>query len=134
MKTMARARIAGLVSVAIMGAAPAPLAGIWSGDALQLKFLDDGAVVQSGCTIGRIVGPVVPDASGHFEGRGYFNPPVSALAMGTVARRDRAAVFNGEVHGRSLALTISVEGIKSPRRFQLKHGTGLNFPKCSMPG
>ena len=112
----------------LIAAAPAP-PGFWAGDGLQLRSQPNEAIVQSGCEWGKTRGPLTLDDTGAFTVKGYFNAPVSRISLGSVAPRDRAALFRGTVSGKTMTITIEAAG-KAPKTYRLKRGARLRFPKC----
>jgi hypothetical protein len=116
-----------------IAAAPVLMRGVWSRHLVQERFLTDGAIVQSGCTIGRMAEAVVPDKGGAFTARRYFGSPASMVVLTAAALLDRMAVYGGRVQGRLLLLSITVADKPEPL-FRLQRGKTLRPEMCSCCG
>lgn len=117
------------IALLLVSAAPAPLGGSWAGDGFLLRAAPTGMLVQTGCRIGKIETPIVPDKAGNFTATGYLNAPTTGYRLSDVAPRDRMASFKGRVAGNSLALTVQVEG-QPATSYRLVRGASIKFPKC----
>ena len=114
-------------------AAPAPtrqLTGDWAGDGFALHTAPTGTIVQGRCAWGKIAGGIWLQANGAFRAAGYFNPYSSGYKLSNIARRDKAAMFEGRVTGKTLALTMRIAG-KPDRRVVLRRGAVIKFAECS---
>jgi hypothetical protein len=127
----------------IVAAAPAPtaskappvvpaLSGNWGGDGFALRPAQTGYVVQGKCAAGKINDRIVPDASGAFVAKGYFNAYTSGYRLSDIAPRDHAATFKGQVSGDRLTLTMRVAGRPDEMHYVLKRGAIVKFPKCDV--
>lgn len=117
------------VTLLLVAAAPAPLSGSWAGDGFLLRSAPTGMVVQTGCRIGKIETPIVPDKAGNFTATGYLNAPSTGYRLSDVAPRDRVATFKGRVAGSTLTLTVQVEA-QPATSYRLVRGAPIKFPKC----
>jgi len=117
------------------GSTPAggrPLAGAWAGNGFQLRTVPTGVVVQTGCLIGKIPHPVIPDKDGSFAATGYLNAPTTGFRLSDIAPRDRKASYTGKLSGDRLTLTVHVDGTPDTT-YAMKRGARIRFPRCSAP-
>lgn len=115
-------------------AAPAaalePLAGEWAGDGFAVRSTPTGTMVQGQCAWGKIEGRILLDRDGSFRATGYFNPYMSGYKLSDLARRDKPAMFEGRVTGKTMKLTLRIAK-KPDRRLVLRQGAKTKFPKCT---
>lgn len=101
-----------------------PLAGEWGGSQGSLVVDAEGADVEIACAFGRIEGPIVL-AVGRFEGVGPWWPGPAPPEEPFAAR------YDGEVDGRLLTLSITVDELAhvyGPVTLVL--GADPTFPRC----
>ena len=110
-------------------AASVPLAGTWAGDRLSLTANAGGILVQGDCASGKIEGAVVPDGTGRFTMRGYYNESHSGMTLADLRAIDRPAIFTGVVTGNRVDLTIDLKG-QPARHFTLKRDRQIKFARC----
>ena len=85
------------------------LRGGWGGEHIGLTITDSGSSFLFDCASGTIPGPFTLDAQGHFNLRGTYTPgaggpePIDPPPA-------QAATYSGRVSGRSMTLTVDVEG------------------------
>ena len=111
---------------------PAPtrqLAGDWAGDGFALRSAPTGTIVQGKCAWGQIEGGIWLAPDGAFRAAGYYNPYSSGIKLSDFNRRDVAASFEGQVTGKTLALTLRIAG-KPDRRLVLRQGAKIKFGPC----
>ncbi|GAC1413243.1 MAG: hypothetical protein NVSMB53_10680 [Gemmatimonadaceae bacterium] len=80
------------------------VAGTWGGDNAGLIVSGTDVHVHIGCTLGDAVGPIRPDASGHFKAQGTFNVNAYPVDRGIV----HPASFTGQITGQTMTLTVSL--------------------------
>jgi hypothetical protein len=68
---------------------------------------DNDVHVHIGCTLGDALGPVRPDAEGHFVMTGTYNVDAYPIDRGIT----HPATFAGQIVGQTMTLTISLNDI-----------------------
>ena len=121
--------VAPLLAAAPLAAAP-PLAGNWAGDGFAMRSTPTGMIVQGRCASGKIAHSILPDATGAFIARGYYNAQTSGLSLSDIAPTDQPADFTGKVSGKTLDLTLKIAG-KPDTRYSLRRDAKIKFPKCN---
>ncbi len=107
-----------------------PLTGIWAGSGFALRQAPSGIVVQGPCASGLIAGQVLVDKAGNFTATGYYNPYTSGYRLSDIAPRDHIAYFKGKVTGKTLDLTMRVQG-KPEAHYVLKRDAKAKFARCN---
>ena len=97
------------------------LAGDWAGDGFAVRSAPTGTIVQGRCAWGKIEGRILLDRDGSFRATGYFNPYMSGYKLSDLARRDKPAMFEGRVTGKTMKLTLRIAK-KPDRRLVLRQG------------
>jgi hypothetical protein len=105
-------------------------AGMWGGEHVRLEVTDAGAVIEYDCGRGTIDQPLVTDVGGRFSARGHH-----VRERGGPVRVDEppppSARYTGQVTGKTMKLTVAVEGEKKPLGpFTLTYGAEADLMKC----
>jgi hypothetical protein len=78
--------------------------GTWGGDNAGLIVSNTDVHVHIGCTLGDALGPINPDANGHFEATGTYNVDAYPVDRGIT----HPATFTGQIIDQTMTLTVSL--------------------------
>jgi len=78
--------------------------GTWGGDNAGMIVAGNDVHVHIACTLGNVVGPIHPDASGRFEATGTYNVDAYPVDRGIT----HPARFSGRIVGKTMTLTVSL--------------------------
>ena len=106
----------------------AVMAGEWGGDQAQMEITPDGTRIELPGARALITGPLEVDKSGRVDTSGSLIREGSAE---TDAGAGEPARFRGKLSGKTLTLTVTVEGsAQDLGTFKLTHGRPARLPKC----
>lgn len=114
------------------GGVAAPLTGQWGGERTLLMLTPQGGRIEQDCASGQILGPVRPDAGGHFSVAGRFaehgpGPQTEPEVPGDVA--GQPVRFEGRVVGNRIELVIH-QANAQPRLLTLVAGQAVKLIRC----
>jgi hypothetical protein len=106
-------------------------AGLWGGKHVSMKVSQGGATLEFDCAHGAIDQAIMLDDKGRFDVKGYFVMEQGGPARSGDADQRRAARYAGRLEGKSLRLTITLDGISEPiDTFTLAYGASPEITKC----
>ncbi len=104
--------------------------GAWGGDHVALTVEDTGARVELDCAHGTVDHALQADSDGRFDAAGtYVREHGGPIRQGE-PEDSSPARFTGHVDGRTLKLTIAVEGGDTLGPFTLVLGKAPRLMKC----
>jgi hypothetical protein len=123
------------LAVAVVGCAtgfPArvPL-GAWGGLHAGMVVSDTGAEIEYDCAAGRITVPMILDAHGDFDLPGLYIRMAGPVPANDSLLPTFPARYTGHTDGRTMSLTLTVEGDSVPAQtFSLTYGGNPSVFKC----
>lgn len=113
-------------------AAPsASIEGAWGGDRLQLTIDATGlGRVELDCASGTIAGPLKVSDEGRFTASGKLEQYRNGAQAADEAAASSKAMYEGEIKGEQMTLSILREGAAKPQVFQLRKGARVKLVRC----
>ncbi len=109
----------------------AVMAGEWGGARAQMEITPDGARIELPCARGVITGPLEVDKSGRVDSSGSLIREGSGAGAETDAGSGEIARFRGKLSGKTLTLTVTLEGsAQDLGTFKLTHGRPARLSSC----
>jgi len=117
----------GLVYSRIMQGIPR---GEWGGTHITMNVGDQSAKLEFDCAHGEIPGPLSVDGEGRFKLPGTFTPERGGPVRADETARARPAMYSGTIKGKTMTLTMKIEGSDEPESFTLEKDKPGELFKC----
>ena len=104
--------------------------GTWGGEHIALEVTEKGATIEYDCAHGSIDAPLALDADGRLDVKGMH---VRERPGPTRPGQDegRAARYTGKTDGKTLTLTVTLDGGETLGTFQLTLGAEPRIFRCA---
>ncbi len=117
-----------LSALATMSPPAPPLTGLWGGNRAILTIGPEGGRLQQECGYASF-GPVRPDGEGRFRVTGVLEPATPGPQRADGPPAGARTVFEGQVDGQTLILTIKPKG-QDAQRLTLIKGMRAKMVRC----
>ena len=104
--------------------------GRWGGAQVNLIAGESFSSIDLGCGAGVIDGPLKVDANGRFKAGGRMEVFRPGPQRTDVPPAFQDAVFEGQIRGDTMDLTVQVTGGSEPGKFQLKQNRVAKIIRC----
>jgi len=105
-----------------------PLIGAWGGDQAVFTLTAEGGKLTTGCSQGRLAGPVSLDSRRHFDRPGSVEVGRAGPQRAEQGPQTEPAQFSGVVEGQTLRLTVRSDA--GERTYVMSAGAQPKLIRC----
>ena len=103
--------------------------GLWGGPHISMKVGAKSATIEYDCASGVIEGPLVVDASGHFNLHGTHRSERGGPTRADESSNGEPATYTGSIDGNTMTLALKI-GDADEETFKLEKGKEGELVKC----
>jgi hypothetical protein len=104
-------------------------AGAWGATGIALEVTDSGGTIEYDCANGSITEPLVLDADGRFDAKGFHVPRHPGPTRDDDESKGMPVRYTGQVQGDTMTLTVRPQG-GGTRRFWSSRGETGRIRRC----